>query len=164
MALPTGPVTLTVPTDDIQPPANPPAPTLDVPAGASQKTVGGAEDFVKWWFGLPVAAINRGSTQVIRAYSAPACGECDRLISETEESIRERWSARPAENPAVVILDSIVAQDLATISLVGFAPATDYLDASGAVVETDTAYSVTAAVDVVWTGTQWQVAQVRGVE
>jgi hypothetical protein len=125
--------------------------------------VGGAEDFVKWWFGLPTVAIEHADLSTLRKYSSADCGECERLAETAQITIDRGLQPRYTENPAVVVVDSSLDQggNLVTIVSQTISPAVDFVQSDGTFVESDVAFSQLLAFDVLWNGQHWVLAQAR---
>jgi hypothetical protein len=135
-----------------------------VPAGATQQTVGGAEDFVKWWFGLSLASIAASDTSIYEEFTSPNCETCDGTAKQVAQAIDSGWKPDYSDNPWVVVLGSAqISSDRVNVPIQAYAPAVDYLDSAGNVAVSSEPFRLTVAIEAAWQDQHWVVAQVREV-
>ena len=157
-----GPISVTVPTNAPQSPDPNPAATLDVPAGASQRTVGGASDFLQWWLKLGAASLQARDTSVLETYTSQSCTDCADSLTRINEIVKANQSVRSDGAPWSFIFQ-IDEAGPDTVDAVVYleSPPAQYINADGSVARDRNPFHYVSGISVTWNGSHWMLDRFR---
>jgi hypothetical protein len=160
---PSASVTSASPSPSASSPSPTASPSVDIPAAAREKSDKGAEAFVRYFFDQVNLAWTKPQAGLVTALADSGCQFCLKTEGDTEDLVRtgQRYKSQPIPLTSATVLSGAAPSGQSFVRTNATQNRVDVLDASNAVVRTDSKKELQLMTGLIWKGGRWFVYEVE---